>query len=221
MSKYLTFNDLVDRINYLANLFPRPVSTCTHFDWKNRVFCNKLVKWKHPILKNSLFCDYHKKLYTIFYPDLWINISWPGGETIMTEKLEAPVILKSGKWTVTAESWEELIKEINIFLKIEKEFKIYLKEPERDSIIDTPEQQARDILEIMGIEDAQRFSSGDVLELAELISSYNLCKTENEELNKAFLRCSTAYREAQETIRHLKKQNSQLINEIKEIESEL
>ena len=36
---------------------------------------------------------------------------------------------------------------------------------------ETPEQQARDLLERMGIEDAQSFSSGDLVELANLIAN--------------------------------------------------
>jgi len=37
-------------------------------------------------------------------------------------------------------------------------------------IFSTPEQKARDMLERMGIEDAQHFSCGDVVELANMIA---------------------------------------------------
>lgn len=40
----------------------------------------------------------------------------------------------------------------------------------------TVEQQCRDILERMGIEDAQEFSSGDLVEMANLISKANTVK---------------------------------------------
>ncbi len=37
----------------------------------------------------------------------------------------------------------------------------------------TPEQKARDILERIGIDDAQGYSSGDIVELANLISEHD------------------------------------------------
>ncbi len=37
----------------------------------------------------------------------------------------------------------------------------------------TPEQKARDILERIGIDDAQGYSSGDVVELANLINEHD------------------------------------------------
>lgn len=36
----------------------------------------------------------------------------------------------------------------------------------------TPEQEARDIMERMGIENAQQFTAGDVVELANLIADH-------------------------------------------------
>lgn len=41
----------------------------------------------------------------------------------------------------------------------------------------TPEQQARDMLERMGVDDVQSFSSGDLVELSNLIAQNNEWKS--------------------------------------------
>lgn len=49
----------------------------------------------------------------------------------------------------------------------------------------TPEQEARDILERMGIENAQSFSAGDVVELANLVASVWELSRDKERLDDA------------------------------------
>lgn len=58
----------------------------------------------------------------------------------------------------------------------------------------TPEQEARDILERMGIEDAQLFTSGDLVELAELISDTRVM-AKSKKIIKGYIRLENAVRD--------------------------
>lgn len=46
----------------------------------------------------------------------------------------------------------------------------------------TAEQQARDLLEQMGVGNAQSFTAGDLVELANLIAAYQMLTVNNERL---------------------------------------
>lgn len=64
---------------------------------------------------------------------------------------------------------------------------------------ETPEQQARDMLDRMGIQRAQAMSAGDVVELANLISAMGALIDERNQVIQALTQCHEAFQARQDS----------------------
>lgn len=63
-------------------------------------------------------------------------------------------------------------------------FSVWRRVPRPATTNQTPEQAARDLLERIGVEDAQTFTAGDVVELANLISELRQWRELGAELER-------------------------------------